>query len=438
MDMRIRAPFFALSICAVLLALPAYADTTGNQRAALQAQLDQINQEIKQNQTQLSLEQQQRTSLERDVAILNSKIQEAQLEIKQRTLTIQQLKDGIAEKEQGIQGLDTQVAAGEASLAQILRETSQIDNTSLAEIALNGTLTDMFKEIDDFHIIQQALGTSFTTMAAQRSDLSARKDALVQQQQEAQDLLQIQKLQQNTLKTTEQQKQNLVTAARGQESIYLQVIANKQKTAAQIQSALFALNGASHTTSFGDMYSYAKEASALTNVRPAVILGILREESDLGQNVGTGNWMTDMSPANQPAFTQITSGLGLDPNAMPVSKKPCYGNPCSGWGGAMGPAQFIPTTWQLYSDRIAQAAGQTPPNPWDPRTATFATALLMMDNGADAQTPSAERLAALRYLAGWKNAGNAAYAFYGNAVMSYAAEYQSDIDVLASGGSTGS
>jgi peptidoglycan hydrolase CwlO-like protein len=428
MHMRARAPFFALSICAVFLALPVHADTADNQRAALQAQLDQINQEIKQNQAQLSLEQQERTSLERDVAILDSKIQEAQLEIKQRTLTIQQLNDNIAQKEQGIEGLDTQVAAGEASLAQILRETNQIDNTSLAEIALNGNLSEMFQEIDDFQMIQQALGSSFTIMAAQRSDLSARKQALEQQQQEAQDLLQIQVLQQKALKTTEQQKQDLVTAARGQESIYLQVIANKQKTAAQIQSALFALNGATHSTSFGDMYSYAKEASALTNVRPAVILGILREESDLGQNVGTGNWMTDMSPANQPVFQQITAGLGLSPNTMPVSKRQSYG-----WGGAMGPAQFIPTTWQLYSDRIARAAGQTPPNPWDPRTATFATALLMMDNGADAQTPAAERLAALRYLAGWKNASNPAYAFYGNAVMSYAAEYQSDIDVLAGG-----
>ena len=62
--------------------------------------------------------------------------------------------------------------------------------------------------------------------------------------------------------------------------------------------------------------------------------------------------------------------------------------------------------------------------------AVFPTAILMMDNGADAQTPSAERLAALRYLAGWKNAGKSAYAFYGDNVMSYAADFQSQIDVI--------
>ena len=45
-----------------------------------------------------------------------------------------------------------------------------------------------------------------------------------------------------------------------------------------------------------------------TNVRPALILGILAEESDLGQNVGTGNWRTDMSPSNQPLFSNDLPG----------------------------------------------------------------------------------------------------------------------------------
>ena len=98
----------------------------------------------------------------------------------------------------------------------------------------------------------------------------------------------------------------------------------------------------------------------------------------------------------------------------------------------MGPAQFIPSTWVQYADRIGAMVGQTPPNPWDPRTATFATSLLMSDNGADKQTRAAERLAALRYLAGWKNAGKAAYAFYGNDVMDLADKFQSQIDVLGS------
>jgi len=411
---------------ALCSAASAAADTIANQQQALQAQLDQINKEIAQNQSQLSAEQKQRTSLERDVAILDYQIQEAQLEIKQRDLTIAQIKNSIIQKEAGIASLDSHVAAGEDSVAQILRQTNEIDRTPLAARVLGGTVSDFFRELDDFGTVQKALDDAFTKMAAARADLAARKAALQDQEQEQSDLLQLQVAQRNALKATEKAKQDLVTAAKGQEALYEKVIAGKQQTAAEIKAALFALNGGNRAASFGDMYAYAKQAGASTHVRPAFILGILREESDLGQNVGTGNWRTDMNQTRDaPIFQQICAALGLNPDAQPVSKRQSYG-----WGGAMGPAQFIPSTWQLYSDRISAAAGQNPPNPWDPRTATFATAIYMGDLGADGQTPAAERQAALRYLAGshWQNP---AYAFYyDGAVKLFADQYQQDINVL--------
>ena len=418
--------FFSVIICAALAApFFAVAQVTPEQRATLETQLAQIQSEIKDNQANLSNLQTQRTSLERDVAIYDSKIQAAQLGIKQRNLIIEKLKGDIAQKQQGIRNLDYKVQDGEESLAQILRETRQIDDMTFATLALGGSLSEIFQEIDDFQAVQKALGNSFTRMATQRADLQARQQALEEQRQEEQDLLQLQVLQQNSLKTAQKEKQDLVASARGQESVYQQVIASKQQTAAQIESTLFALRD-TKSISFGNMYAYAKEASLKTNVRPALILGILSEESNLGQNVGSGTWRVDMkSPRDTDPFAQITVELGLNPDSMPVSKKPWYG-----WGGAMGPAQFIPSTWQLYKERIAASTGQNPPNPWDPRTATFAAAILMMDNGADQQTRAAERLAALRYLAGWKNATKSAYSFYGDDVMDLADKFQQQIDIL--------
>src|SRR5205823_7314970 len=109
-------------LCAGILGatfpLPARADDLADQQAALQKQLDQINKEIGQNQTVLSGKQKERTSLERDVAILDYQIQQAQLEIKQRDLTIAKIKNTIKQKEAGILSLDSSVAAGQESLAQ--------------------------------------------------------------------------------------------------------------------------------------------------------------------------------------------------------------------------------------------------------------------------------------------------------------------------------
>lgn len=416
-------PFIVLFCASVPLA--AHAEVTPEERAALQAQLDQIEIDIARTQTNLAEQQKQRQSLERDAAIIDSKIRVAQLGIKQRDLAIKQLKSGIADKERGISVLDAKVMRGKDSIAQMLRETRAIDDLSLVEIALGGTLSDVMQEIDDFASVQRALDVSFDEIAATRDDLAARKAALQDQQHEEQELLQLQQLERKALAAAESEKKALVSVAKGQEKAYQKVIDQKKQSAAQIRAALFALRD-TKSVSFGDMYGYAKEASAKTGVRPAVILAILAEESNLGQNVGSGSWKIDMHPTRDvPLFEEICKELGLDPDQQKVSKKPWYG-----WGGAMGPAQFIPSTWKQYASRIAKMTGQTPPNPWDPRTATFAAAILMMDNGADAQTRAAERLAALRYLAGWKNASKPAYAFYGNDVMQLADKFQSQIDIL--------
>lgn len=423
-----RAALFVLcTLFAVVPFSPVHADTDPVAvRAQLEAQLSALEAQIAKNKDDLSVTQAQRQSFERDVAVLKSKIKDAELSIKARELTIQKIGGDITQKQQGIKTLDQKVQEGRQSVAQMLRYTHMIDETPLVVVALGSSLSDFFQDIDDFAAVERALRGAFSTMAVQRSDLASRQEALLEQQQEQEQLRQIQLLQQRSLQDTQKQKQTLVAAAKGQENLYQKTLKANEKSAAQIRAALFALRDSSKSVNFGDMFSYAKEAGARTGVRPALILGILREESNLGQNVGTGNWKVDMHPTRDvPVFQAICAKLGLNPDTQPVSKKPWYG-----YGGAMGPAQFIPSTWVLYEDRIASATGQTPPNPWDPRTAVFATALLMADNGADAGGRSAERLAALRYLAGWKNASKASYAFYGDDVMGFADEYQKQIDII--------
>ncbi len=416
-----------VALCALLVSFPllSYAALTPEERAELERQLAEVEQQIAANKAELGKKQNERQSLERDVAIIDANIKDAKLAIRQRDLSIKKITDGIVDKESAIRLLDSKVEKGQESVAQMIRRTHEIDETSIVELTLGGSISDIFIEVDEFQIIQHALDKAFAEMAAARNDLAARKEALRSQQEEEQDLKQLQVLQQRSLQTKEAEKKQLVSAAKGQEKVYQQVIATQVKSANEIKARLFELRD-SGAIPFGKAYEYAKEASAKTGVRPAIILGILAEESNLGENVGTGNWRTDMHPTrDQPVFETLMAELGLNPDEQKVSKKPWYG-----WGGAMGPAQFIPSTWVQYKDRVAKIVNQDPPNPWDARTAIYASAMLMMDNGADKQTRAAERLAALRYLAGWGNASKPAYAFYGDDVMALADKFQKEIDVL--------
>ncbi|MFZ2886406.1 MAG: lytic murein transglycosylase [Minisyncoccia bacterium] len=424
--MHARITLVATSLLLVLFFVPffTFAALTPEERALLETQLAQIEAEINANKSELTKKQQERQTLERDVSILDAKIKDAQLAIKQRELSIRKIGDGVADKEAAIIVLDGKVLKGQESIAQMLRRTHEIDEITPVELALGGNISDLFTEVDAFQSVQVALDQAFQAMAVLRDDLSDRKTALLEQQSEEEELKQIQVYQRRSLQETEEEKKTLVSTVKGQENQYQKVIATQTKTASEIRARLFELRD-SGAIPFGKAYEYAKEASATTGVRPAVILGILAQESNLGENVGTGNWKTDMHPTrDRPIFEQLMSELGFNPDEMKVSKKPWYG-----WGGAMGPTQFIPSTWVLYKERIASASGQSPPNPWDARTAVFATGLLMMDNGAADGTRAAERKAALRYFAGG-NWSKPAYAFYGDGVMGLADKFQSEIDVL--------
>ncbi len=395
-------------------------------RQQLESQLAGLEAQINAQKKILVQKQQERVSLERDIAILDAKITAAKLSIKARDLSIQKLSDDIHGKENTIGSLTSKLNREKESLAQLIRKTNEIDQYPYVAVVLgSGNLSQVFTDIDTFGSVQKALKDSFAVIEGTKATTKQQKDTLEENRQEELELRELQVLEEKKIETQEREKQKILKESKGVESAYSSLIQVNEKSAAQIRTQLFALSG-SAAIPFGKALEYANQAGRAAGVRPAFILGIIAEESNLGENVGTGTWRIDMHPTrDQPIFLNITRRLGLDPNQMPVSKKAWYG-----WGGAMGPAQFIPSTWVLYEDRVAKATGNTPANPWKPEDAFTAAAILLADNGATKQTPAAERLAALRYLAGWKNATKPAYGFYGDEVMELAEKYQRQIDVL--------
>jgi peptidoglycan hydrolase CwlO-like protein len=419
-------------------------DTTGSTqtdsyRAGLQAQLDAVNAQIAQQQAILTQAQGQSTSLQKDINVLSAQIKSAQLAIKARDLNIQQLTAGISQKEDTVFGLNTQLNAEKSSLSGILREKSQLEGTSLVIAMLSSQdLSSFFSDLDTFDSIDKSLQNSFTEISSTTAITKQQEADLQTQREQESQLRQVQALQAQQVQAQQDQKNKLLADTKGQEANYQKLIAANQKTAAQLRTALFSLTG-SAAIPFGTALDDANLAAAKTGIRPAFLLGIISEESNLGENVGTGSYTVDMHPTRDvPVFLAITQSLGLNASQMPVSKKAWYG-----WGGAMGPAQFIPSTWAIYAgyvkpdwhydsskDRVGRLTGDTPPNPWVPKDALMASALYLTDSGADGKTPAAEFKAAMCYLAGCGNTGNKSLQFYGNDVLCNELKYQKDIDTI--------
>lgn len=397
-----------------------------SRRTQLQEELKYLEAEIENHRKVIQGKQIEASSLERDISILNAKITKAKLEIKMRDIQIEQLSGGIYDKNLAIDSLSGKIDEEKNSIAELIRRTNEIDNSSLVEIVLGyENLSDFFVDPDTFESIHKSLQGMMDEYRGTKYKTEKEKEDLEEKKNEQVSLRIIQEVERKKIARIEVEKQGILKATKGEEVKYQKLLKAQEKNAASIRTQLFLLTG-SPSIPFEKAVEYANAASRTVGIRPAFLLGIIAEESNLGANIGTGNWKTDMHPTRDaPVFKQITEKLGLNPDSMPVSKKAWYG-----WGGAMGPAQFIPSTWVLYENKISALTGHNPPNPWDPQDAFMASAILLKENGAIAGNYSSERLAALRYLAGWKNASKLAYAFYGDDVMELAAKYQGQIDIL--------
>lgn len=426
-----------LIICAVLLCVvPHFAlaqNLTPEQKAELERELAQVEAEQKRVEAELIKTQAQSSSLERDIKLLDQKIQVAQLNIRAKNLKIETLGKDIKQKENHIDSLETRIDKGRESLAVIMRKTNETSSFTLPEILLaQSSLANVLQDIDDFESMQNGLKETFEQIRSDKDETVAERDLLDKRRNSEMDAKYVIEQEKKNIEGDEKEKQRLLSISRSSEQSYQQDLEKKRARAAQIKATLFPLRG-SDPIPFGDAYRYAVVASKVTGVRPAFLLAIIQQESNLGANVGTCNRVNDppekhwkqIMPGpedkaaglsrrdDQTVFKRIVEGLGVSPEGLPLS---CPWG--AGWGGAMGPAQFIPTTWALFEPRISRALGVKNPDPWNPAHAFMASSLYLSDLGADAQTYTAERNAACKYYSGRScDSRSPANAFYGNEVV---------------------
>lgn len=389
-------------------------------------------------QAQLSAQKAKSGSLQKDVNALISQINSTQTKIKAKISMIGQLSTEINQKNKAINDLSAELDREHASLRQLLKKTDELDEKGATYVLLSSeSVSDFYLDLDTFLSIKRALYASVNKVKEIKSLTQDQKEQLEDKQAQAVDAKNALQSEKQKLDASQKQAKVLLDTSKSEEQRVASSVAEQQKKVAAIQSRLFSFaGGATKAIPFEEAYEYAEKASTKTGVRTAFILAILTQESNLGKNVGTCNragdppsksWRNVMSPTrDQPAFLRITSALGLNPDTTPVSC-PIAGG---GWGGAMGPAQFIPSTWESVDNEVANDLGVAIANPWRAQDAIMASAVYLKQRGAVGSETN-ERNAACRYYSGRSCDGKKpANSFYGNNVMSIARSIQADIDYL--------
>jgi peptidoglycan hydrolase CwlO-like protein len=416
------------------------ASSNDAERAGLEAQLAQLEKEIADNEATIAQYQKQGKTLQSEINTLNAKIAKLNAQIRAITLTLQKLNSQIGETKTKITETETSIGEYKESISSILQTLYEQDGQGMLQMVMeNPRFSDFFLDINSLLALQDSLRQTLEKVIVLKNDLMNQKESLALQYEDAEQLRVYQQQQQQSAKLTEGEKKTLLAETKGQESKYQAIVADKKKTAAQIRSRLYELLGGGELT-FGEAYRFAKIAGDATGVRPALILAVLDRESALGRNVGKCKYdvnpyypaqasnKTTMHPTRDiPHFLAITKELNLDPSNVFVS---CPIPRDGAYGGAMGPAQFIPSTWVGYKKSIAAITGNNPPSPWNNMDAFVATALYMKSAGAVNGDLYSEKVAAAKYYAGgnWRNYLNT----YGARVVARAQEFQEDIDVLNS------
>jgi len=430
-----------LSTLVLALVLPffqGWAMDPTEERQALEEELKELEEQIAQHEGDISKTQQEKKTLQNQIYILKQKIEKLNLQIYQSNVVIKDLGLQIKDTESSIEKTSFKIEDSQIQLANILRAIYEWDQRSLIEILLSeAELSDFFDDLMALETLNSKNQKLLETIKTLKSSLESEKQLLAGEKEDTERMLKLQTLQKKEQEDVKKEKDYFLKLTEAEYQKYLKEKEETEKKVAEIRARIFELIGVPEAPTFGEAYAIAKYVETITGVEPALLLAVLTQESNIGKNVGqcflknpstgegvrilTGEKVAKVmnSTRDIPYFLEITQQLGRDPYNTPVS---C---PMSiGFGGAMGPAQFIPDTWANpqygYSQKVKEITGKAA-DPWNIKDAFLATGLYLRDLGVFQN----EFKAVMRYFSGYSWAKWEE--FYGKSVLAIKTQYEKDI-----------
>ena len=373
----------------------------------------------------------QKNTLQNAISKLKTKISGLAAQINQSTVMVKGLNLQISDTQVSINKTTADIQDSQNQIATILQSVYEEDQKPAFVVLLEGSLTDFFSNLTYLDNLNSEVSNLLDNTRNLKTYLAGQQVIMSNNVDQLQKTIALQTLQKSQSQQDQQQQNQYLQLTEAQ---YEQQQSAKQaadQASAKIKSMLFQVAGVAQVPTFGQAIDVAKAVSNLVSIRPAFLLAVISQESALGQNVGsclltntatgegkrisTGAYMPKVFKVSrdlQP-FLNITASVGRNPLNSIIS--------CDTFG-SMGPAQFLPSTWVLFENRLKTLLGQTA-DPWAIRDSFAASALYLTDLGAGAQTTSAESTAAYHY----NGSGSAATA-YSKQVMKRATCIQTFID----------
>ncbi len=414
-------------------------ETNGNgeRRQEIERQLEALEREAQELDGILAGVGKEKTTLANQTKELDTEIKRRELEIRRLSLAIRKAQLEVNKKTASIQTLSEKIEKSRKALAASLFLFSTYDENDLFNVLLGyRSLSEFFDTLNNLEKTKTTVHEHLVETRQVRELEEKEKGALEAFEEEQGELKAFQEVERRFLAQKKKEKDDLLRLTKGKETLFQKLLQSKKKDIASLRTQLFYLEKTGITAE--DAVRLAELAAERAGIRPAFLLALLEVETgkqfedgviSVGTNLGTGKWKADLydcyvklgrrgaAEAEKSAFFRITANLGLDPDKMPVSRRPSYG--C---GGAMGPAQFLPTTWLRFESKVAALTGHNPPNPWNSEDAFTASAVFLASAGADSKTTAGEIAAAKTYLSGNPSCTRSVCRYYSNRVVALAKE----------------
>jgi len=435
----------AIGGCLFLIAPINAQNLLEEERKVLEAELEKYEKEIDEYESTISTLKKQGGNLQSEINKINAKISQLNVKIKAANTSIKKLNDEIKLTQTKINSTEENINFNQKALADVLQNIYENEERGTIEIFLaNDNLSDFFNNLNGLMEVQDNLKMVLRRIVDLRRDLVDAKESLALEKIDAEELKRYMGSQRSGVQKTQTKKNSLLKVTKGKESEYQKLLVESKKNAAEIRNRIFRMLGGGELP-FGEAVKIAQAAEKATGVRAAFMLAVLTQESSvngvIGANLGKCYYNTPrnnasktvMSNSQKSAFLKLMEELNMNPDTTLVS---CPIASDGAYGGAMGPAQFMPTTWELYKNRVGEITGGNPASPFNNLDAFTATALYLKDGLVSCKqiyssSFSQENCAAAKYYAGKNYKNYMSVGRYGYRVADRAVKFEDDIEAIS-------